>query len=89
MRDTYLEVTFRKGKPLAAYLYLSGRKDARSARSQRLEPDLIVDYDYEGHPIGLEITAPSHTPAARINQVLEQLHLSRLPDRELAPLAAA
>jgi hypothetical protein len=89
MHDTYLEITFRKGKPLAAYLYLSGRRELKASRSRPIAPGLVVDYGSQDQPIGLEITAPAHTPVARINQVLQQLHFAQLSDRELAPLSAA
>jgi hypothetical protein len=32
MKERYLEITFRKGKPLAAYLYLPRRVGVKSAR---------------------------------------------------------
>ena len=34
MRDRYLEITFRKGKPLAAYLYLSRASGVQSLRTE-------------------------------------------------------
>ena len=58
MKTRYLEVTFRKGKPLAAYLYLPREPGAKSARTELMGSGLLVDYQADGRPIGLEITAP-------------------------------
>jgi hypothetical protein len=33
MRDRYLEITYRKGKPLAAYLYFPRESDTKSAEA--------------------------------------------------------
>lgn len=38
MKDRYLEVTFRKGKPLAAYLYLPRATGVKSARTEEAAP---------------------------------------------------
>jgi transcriptional regulator with XRE-family HTH domain len=58
MKDRYLEVTFRKGRPLAAYLYLPREVRVKSARTVEGAPGILVDYSAAGIPIGLEITAP-------------------------------
>ena len=34
MRDRYLEIAFHKGKPLAAYLYLSRASGVKSLRTE-------------------------------------------------------
>ena len=89
MRDRYLEITFRKGKPLAAYLYLSRASGVKSLRTESRGAGLLVDYGPEDQPIGLEITAPAHTTAAQINEVLHSLDLLPIADEELSPLKAA
>ena len=89
MKERYLEVAFRKGRPLAAYLYLSRKIGARSLRTESVGPGLLVDYSTEGQPIGLEITAPEQVTADQINAVLENLHLPPIKPGELAPLQAA
>ena len=38
MKATYLEVTFRHGRPIAAYYYLPRRARQRSSKTRRLEP---------------------------------------------------
>lgn len=86
MRERYLEVTFRKGRPVAAYLYLRGRAGARSARTEEMAPGVLVDYAVSGEPIGLELTAPAHVRLEQVNRVLEALGLEAITAEELAPL---
>lgn len=89
MKERYVEVTFRKGKPLAAYVYLPRPGGTKSAKTVEATPGILVDYADSGEPIGLEITAPDHVTAEHINTVLETLGLSVMTSEELAPLRAA
>jgi hypothetical protein len=89
MKERYLEVTFRKGKPLAAYVYLPRRGEMRSAKTVEAAPGILVDYAGSEEPIGLEITAPAHVTVEQINAVLAPLGLSGMTPEELAPLCAA
>jgi hypothetical protein len=89
MKETYLEITFRHGRPLAAYLYLPREGDEKSARTEQAAPGLLIDFTAGDRPIGLEITAPGRVPAATINRVLADLGLAPLPEADLAPLRAA
>jgi hypothetical protein len=59
MRGTYLEITFRSGEPLAAYLYLPREEGDRSARVKKHGPGLVVDLTEDGRPIGVEIAIPA------------------------------
>jgi len=59
MTERSLRVTYRKGRPFAAYLHLShhtGEKSARTVPSS--DGRLVVDYGANGKPMGVEITAP-------------------------------
>ena len=89
MRRPYLEVKFRKGRAIAAYLYLPRSTGAKSHRTVEARPGILVDYDATGVPIGLELTAPAHTDAASINGVLIGMGLRPVDDAEFAPLRAA
>ncbi len=89
MNEPYLEITFRHGRPLAAYLYLPRKGDEKSARTEQVAPGLLIDFTVGGRPMGLEITAPGRVSAATINRVLIDLGLSPLPDADLSPLKAA
>ena len=47
----FLEVTYRQGKPLAAYLYLPRRSGDTSARVEPRGPGFLVDWTEDGRPI--------------------------------------
>ena len=89
MKGRYLEMTFRKGKPLAAYLYLPRPTGVKSARTEEMAPGILADFTAKGDPIGLEITAPTQVTAEQINVVLTKLGLAPIAPEELAPLKAA
>ncbi len=87
MHDRYLEVTYRHGKPLAAYLYLPRDENAQSARVVQEENGMLVDLGKDGRPIGIEILSPRETSLRSINEVLAKYALPLLDRREVAPLA--
>ena len=89
MSEAYLEITYRRGRALAAYLYLRRRPGQKSYRTRAVEPGLLVDYSRSGKPIGIEITAPSNLSAAMLNRLLRQLGQPELKRAHLAPLRAA
>ena len=89
MKKPYLEVTYRDGKPLAAYFYLPRSARQKSVRTRRVEPGLIVDLAPNGHPIGIEITAPAQLTLAILNRVLRDLGCPPASRADLAPLRAA
>lgn len=86
--DTYLEVTYRHGKPLAAYLHLPGRRSDRAARSSKASAGLVVDYAEDGSPVGIEITSPTSVTLEAINSILTKLNQQALAQEELSPLMA-
>lgn len=90
MTERSLQVTYRKGRPFAAYLHLShatGEKSAKTVPS----PDglLIVDYAATGQPIGVEITAPLAVPLERLNRLLADLGEPPLSEQDYLPVRAA
>jgi uncharacterized protein DUF2283 len=89
MKNAYLEVTFRHGRPLAAYLYLPRRPSDKSYRTEKAAPGLVIDFNRSGKPIGIEITAPAKLSAAALNRVLRRLRLPTVTRADLAPLRAA
>jgi Protein of unknown function (DUF2283) len=89
MRSSYLEVTFRNGRALAAYLYLPRRPTDKSWRTERTAPGLVIDFNRSGNPIGIEITAPAKLSAVALNRVLRRLGLPTVTRADLAPLRAA
>lgn len=89
MQRPYLEVTFRKGKPLAAYIHLPRSTGAKAARSEERSRGLVVDFAATGEAIGIEITTPSLIDLATVNELLHDLGVSELGREDLAPLRAA
>jgi hypothetical protein len=89
MSQRHLEITFRRGKPLAAYLYLPRRADDRSARVEELAPGYLVDRAADGRPIGIELASPGRVTLEDLNRVLAALGLVPLTAEDAAPLVAA
>jgi len=83
MTERSLQITYRKGRPFAAYLHLShetGEKVAKSLPS----PDglLVIDYAANGQPLGVEITAPLAVSLERLNRLLADLGELPLAEQE-------
>jgi hypothetical protein len=83
-----LEIAFRKGSRLAAYLHLSSaRRKAHATR--KLARSVVGDFDKQGGLLGLEILAFDRPTVSRINVVLVSCGCPALSPKELAPLRAA
>jgi uncharacterized protein YuzE len=89
MKEPYLEVTFRLGRPVAVYYYLPRQMGQKSARTRRVEPGLVIDFTAEGQAIGIEITAPAKISLAALNAVLKELGQAPASAADLAPVLAA
>jgi hypothetical protein len=89
MNEAYLDVTYRHGRPLAAYYYLPRPPRAKVHRTSRGPAGLLVDYTKGGRPIGIEITAPSAVSLSAMNRVLRKLRQRAVTRVELSPLLAA
>lgn len=89
MSDRYLEVSYRHGKPFAAYLFLPRRPGDRSVRTERFSDVLVIDYAADGRAIGIEIVHPHLASASEINRALAHVNQGKLRDEDLAPLMAA
>jgi len=89
MSQRYLEVTYRQGKPLAAYLYLPRRSGDHSARVEPRGSGYLVDWTEDGRPIGIEMPSPSLVTLDGLNLILAELHLDPAAPSEVAPLVAA
>jgi hypothetical protein len=89
MNRQYIEVTFRRGKPFTAYLYLPRRVGTKAVRTEDRGHGLRVDFDDAGSPIGVEITAPGMVGVAQVNALPSSLGTDVLSAEDLAPLRAA
>jgi hypothetical protein len=90
MTERSLQVTYRKGRPFAAYLHLSHPTGEKSVK-MKPSPDglLVVDFGVTGHPVGIEITAPLAVPLERLNQLLADLGQAPLAEQDYKPVRAA
>ena len=89
MKHTYLEVTYRRGRPLAAYYYLPRRDADVAVRSEPHPHGLVVDHAEDGRPIGIEITTPAGLVLADLNQLLANVGQPPIDRADLAPSMAA
>ena len=89
MMPVSLQITYRKGRPFAAYIYLNRKPGEKSARTEEASPDLLVDYAADGRPIGIEIVTPEAVTVDEVNAVFDRLGLGRPSPIDLAPLQAA
>jgi uncharacterized protein YuzE len=78
----YLSVTFRDGKPLAAYLHLPRADGAKVVRTTDAGRGILVDHDEHGRAIGVEITAPLAITVDDVNAVLESVGHAKLAPGE-------
>ena len=85
-REIYLEMTYRRGKPLAGYIYLPRQDGDKAFRSKKVGVGLVVDYASDGRPIGVEITSPTSVSLRAINELLVSLRQRTLTEAEIAPL---
>jgi len=89
MKRPYLQVTFRKGKALAAYLHLPRARGATAARSDLRPRGLVVDFTAEGEVFGVEITAPTLVDLDALNDLLHDPRVDGVEPADLAPLRPA
>ena len=85
MPTPYLEIVFRHGRLIAAYLHCALPQFA--AVTRQISPGLILDLDDHGTVLGLEITDPTHADIATIPGLLQPYGIT-LNAADLAPLAA-
>ena len=89
MKEPYLEVTFRHGRPVAAYYYLPRGAHQKSARTRRVKRGLVIDFATDGQAIGIEMTTPTMVTLAALNAVLQELGHPPASQADLAPVLAA
>jgi hypothetical protein len=88
MPKPYLEITYRQGKPFAAYLYLDRRAGDKADRTER-HGEWLIDFTADNRAIGIEFTRVGSVDLAALNRVLEAVHQPTLSMTDLIPLSAA
>jgi hypothetical protein len=89
MKAPLLEVTFRRGRPMAAYLRLVRTGHGTVKETKEVFPSLFVDLSETGKPLGVEILAFDARTLDRVNEVLGSLGYPVLSADELDPIRAA
>ena len=89
MQQSYLEVTFRNGIPLAAYYYLPRLAGEKCVRVEKHGAGLLVDLAADGRPLGVEIAIPNLVTIDLLNAALEAYGLPPIDADDLAPLNRA
>lgn len=84
-----LKVTYRRGRPIAAYVYLPRQAGDRVAATERLDEAVLVDRTADGRAIGIEIVDPSQCGPERLMDILKSLGQADVDRDEFRPLAAA
>ena len=86
MNSRYLEITYRRGTPVAAYFYLPRRPGDVSARTVVGDAGLVTDYTADGRPIGIEITSPGVLTLPSLNAALAAAQQPEAAPDDIAPL---
>ena len=89
MKNKYLEITYRKGKVMAAYLYLPREVGEKSLRTEKFIEGILIDYGKFNQPIGIEITDPRKIRANIINEILSRTENISVQAEDFAPLLAS
>lgn len=89
MKNKYLEITYRKGKVMAAYLYLPREVGEKSLRTEKFIEGILIDYGKFNQPIGIEITDPRKIRANIINEILSRIENISVQAEDFAPLLAS
>ena len=88
-RRHFEQVLLLKGDDFVAYFYLARRPGQSVARTERVEPGLVVDFDEQDKPLGIEITAPSQLTLETFNRLLKRLGQDPVQEADFSPLKAA
>ncbi len=85
MTVPYLEISFRHGRPFAAYIHCAA--PCAAAKTLELGHGLILDQAADGSVIGIEVADPRHADIAEISALLAR-HGVTISRADLSPLAA-
>lgn len=69
----HIDVVFKKGRPVAAFLNLRADVLGRSHRTVPLRPTITAHYDVSGLPIGLELALPWDGSLTELNDALREV----------------
>jgi len=84
-----LTISYMEGKAYAAYLTLPHDVGIKSHRQREMAPGIIVDFDRQGRPMGVEMLDPRRATWTKLNRIMDKLEMPRLPREWVRPLRAA
>lgn len=84
-----MEITYRRGRPQAAYLYLARRPGDIAVRTLVTPDGLVIDFASDGRAMGIEIPSPASGTLDAVNAALALAKQPPMRREDLAPLLAA
>ena len=88
LKHPFLEVTYRRGKPVAGYLYLGEPSSGAPCETKHVRLDGLVDIDSNGEALGVEFLAPGFVTPEDIQAIVRCLHGVPVPTEDLSPIMA-
>lgn len=88
MKHPFLEITYRKGKPVVGYLYLSETRPAERCRTEEVRPGVLVDIAQDGEVLGIEFLSPGSVTAEDLQAIARRLRGIQVPTEDLEPVMA-
>ncbi|MBM4031670.1 MAG: DUF2283 domain-containing protein [Planctomycetes bacterium] len=88
MKHPFLEITYRKGKPFAGYLYLCERRPHARCRTEEIRPGVLVDVAQDGEVLGIEFLAPGSVTPEDVQAIARRLRGIEVPTEDLEPVMA-
>lgn len=88
LKRPFLEVTYRKGKPFASYLYLSDVRPRVACRTEEVRPGVLIDLGEDDEPLGIEFLSPGSVTLDDLRAIEGRLRGARLQQEDLSPILA-
>ena len=88
LRHPFLEVTYRKGRPLAGYLHLRGAPPDERCRTEEIRPCVLVDIGGDGEGVGIEFLSPGSVTVEDVEAIGRRFRGVEVPTEDLAPIMA-
>jgi uncharacterized protein YuzE len=88
LKHPYLEITYRKGKPFAGYLYLSDTRPQEPCRTEEVRPGVLVDTAADGEVLGIEFLSPGSVTPEDLQAIARRLRGIKFPAEDLSPIMA-
>lgn len=83
-----IDIIFKKGRPVAAFLKLRSDVGGRSHRTVPLRPTITAHYDAAGLPVGLELALPWDGSLTELNDALREVGGGAVEASDLVALRA-